>query len=168
MKLKQSIKLPSGTIIPAGTELHFSTEGKGFFNREEVNQLAVPYAAIEADVKEEVLSACTGIDAKTGEEFVESLKTEAGVDIADTVLADIAKSYTDGEKCKVYEIEDSKSIYIPSANAAIVYDGVNGTYTVNEVTDENHAADLLNNVTHSVANVIDSDSEQHDNKPMED
>jgi hypothetical protein len=47
MKLKKSIILPSGKTMPVGTELHFSVEGLGFYEGEEVNIYGIPTHAIE-------------------------------------------------------------------------------------------------------------------------
>jgi hypothetical protein len=47
MKLTKSINV-QGTIVPAGTELHFSNEGIGYYNGIEVQRDMFPEVAIEA------------------------------------------------------------------------------------------------------------------------
>jgi hypothetical protein len=47
MKLTKSINV-QGTIVPAGTELHFSNEGIGYYNGIEVRRDMFPEVAIEA------------------------------------------------------------------------------------------------------------------------
>jgi hypothetical protein len=47
MKLTKTISV-QGTIVPAGTELHFSNEGIGYYNGQEIQKALIPEVAIEA------------------------------------------------------------------------------------------------------------------------
>lgn len=48
-KLKHGIKLPSGTVVPAGTNLTFSNEGVSFFKGERLSVYGIPTFAFEQD-----------------------------------------------------------------------------------------------------------------------
>lgn len=54
MKTKQAFKLPSGKVVPEGTELHFSTEGQGYFDGESVELAKIPKVALEELSKDDI------------------------------------------------------------------------------------------------------------------
>lgn len=79
MKLTKSIRV-GRTIVPAGTNLNFSTEGYVTYNGINIHKSCIPEAAVESD-----------------EEIVDALAIEGdGSEVAEAVIAMLRNKYPDG------------------------------------------------------------------------
>jgi hypothetical protein len=108
MKLKHAVQLPDELIIPAGTELHFSNEGVGYYEGREISIYGIPTYAIEMD-----LSAIPGVESYQGSDDKSSAKLAKGLRLptgkeipAGTVLEFSAEGFADfeGEQVNIYGI----------------------------------------------------------------
>lgn len=107
MKLSKTLRMPDGTDIPVGTELHFSNEGLGYFDGKEISIYNIPTCAIEG------VEALTVQHEEEGSETKSVLATEAMVNglmiPAGTELTFDSEGNTEyaGESFSVYDIPSS-------------------------------------------------------------
>lgn len=137
MKLSKSIELPSGTVIPVGTELSFDGVGNGEYNGEAISIYGIPTHAIE--MAKPAVEANQIISTENSIEFDEVRKGDVGYDVNGNAITILDKAVGVAglvSLAKDYSIKEFEAINIENLDELAAHITAEDKFVVIRTSDD--------------------------------